>query len=390
MAKEIFFCSSIRKCELNSYLGNLICNFLKRNGFILTANSADADTIVIGTCGVDETREDRALSLVNHYIDKYLDKKQIIICGCLPKINPSLNRSEDVVKKVILIGPKDLYKFNEIFHPQIPIENIEANRIDEKLIDKKYFRDYGHNIYSILICQGCVNNCAYCVIKKAKGVITSKPLNKIIEEFKRGLKLGFKHFILLGDDCGSYGLDIGTDLAELLNKINKIKGEYTIDIHYLEPFRLEVLFPKINRAVFKKIYAIRIPVQSVNQRIIRLMNRRYNINKVFRIIKEIKKISPSIVLRTHIICCYPTETRKEFMSNINCLAWKYFDEVKFFCYSDRKGTTAAKLDGKISKEEKKRRLAVVEKLTDQRRNFVFPYGEKIEIEGVNFDKPLNF
>jgi ribosomal protein S12 methylthiotransferase len=389
--KKIFYCSSIRKCELNSYLGNLLCNFLKKNGFILVPNSIEADVIIINTCGFDETRETEALSLINYYLDKYLHKKQIIICGCLVKINPSLNQPKEVLKELILVGPREeeLHKFNKIFNPKIPIEDIEANHIDKKLMTKKYFQEMQYNIYSILICQGCVNNCAYCAIKKAKGDITSKPINKVIDEFKRGLKLGFKHFILLGDDCGSYGLDIGADLSELLNKINKIKGDYKIDIHYFEPFRLEALFPKINKTVFKKIYAIRIPVQSVSQRIIKLMNRKYNVKKVFKIIKEIKKISPTTILRTHFIYCYPTETQEEFIGNVSCPDLKYFDQVHYYCYSDRQGTPAAKLTGKISKKEKERRIEIIRQISEARSNHIFPYGDRVEAEGVNFTKPLD-
>ena len=388
MIKKIFYCSSIRKCELNSYLGNLICNFLKRNGFVLVPKSSEADVIIIGTCGFDQTREDEAIFLINRYIDNYLDKKQIIICGCLPKINPSLNQPKDILKKLILIGPKELDRFNKVFHPQVPIEDIAASHIDKKLIVKKYFQKMEYKIYSILICQGCVNNCAYCAIKKAKGDITSKPMNKVIEEFKRGLKLGFKHFILLGDDCGSYGLDIGTDLAELLNEIDKIKGNYRIDIHYFEPSRLEVLFPKINKTVFKRIYAIRIPIQSISQRIIKLMNRKYDVKKVFKIIKEIKKISPSIILRTHFIYCYPTETREEFIENINYPNLRYFDQIHYYRYSARKGTPAAKLKGKIGRNERKKRIEIVRQISKERSNHVFPYGDEIKIEGINFDKPL--
>jgi threonylcarbamoyladenosine tRNA methylthiotransferase CDKAL1 len=381
--KKIFYCSSIRKCELNSYLGSLVCNFFKKNGYKLVAESNKSDVIIIGTCAVDQTREDVALSLVNYYIERYLNKKQIIICGCLAKINPSLNKPKSILENLTLIGPKELDRFNEMFEHGISVEDIETNKIDEKFCNKKVFLN---NSYSILICQGCINNCAYCAIKKAKGYVTSKPIDEIIKEFKRGLKLGFKHFIFLGDDCGSYGADIGTDFAELLNRVCGIKGDYKIDIHYLEPFRLEFLFPKINKPVFKKIYAIRLPLQSVNQRIVNLMNRKYNIKKVFEIIKEIKKNSPSIILRTHFIYCYPSETSREFARNVNYPGLEYFDEVKFFYFSPKKGTPAAKLKSKISKKERERRTEIIRQISKERKNHIFPYGDEIKVEGVNFGR----
>ena len=384
--KKVFYCSSIRKCELNSYLGSLIHTFLKKNGYSLITKSSQSDYIIINTCGVDQTREDMALSLIQYYCNKYLVKKQLIICGCLPEINPSLNQSEDIRKKLILIGPKELYRFNEIFTPQISIEKVANNLIDKKLCNKNGFKEDG---YYILISQGCMSNCAYCSIKKAKGDVTSKPLLQVLKEFKAGLKLGFKYFILLGDDCGSYGMDIGIDLAELLNAIGQIKGDYQISIHYFEPHRLEILFPKIKRDIFRKIYALNIPIQSMNQRIIKLMNRKYNLESILFIAKKIKEVSPSIILKTHIIYCYPTETKKEFLNNINHPGLEEYSQVHYYCFSLRKGTSAAKLKYGISRGERKSKIETIKKISCQKNNYFFPYGDKLEVEGLNFGKPLN-
>lgn len=375
MAKKIFYCSSINKCDLNSYSGNIICNFLEKNGFILLSDPAQADIIIINTCGFDQAREDISLSLIDNYIDKYLKIKQMIICGCLPKINPSLNKSKDILKNIILIGPKELHKFNEIFSPKIPIENIKPTQIKKDFFAENRFKK---DNYHILICEGCLSNCSYCAIKKAKGSVQSESLDTIVKEFNKGLGLGFKNFVLLGDDCGSYGLDIKTDLAELLNKIVKIKGDYKITIYYLEPFRLENIYSKINKNVFRKIRTICLPIQSVNQRIIGLMNRRYNIESIFNIAKQIKKDSSSIFLRTHIIYNFPTETKQEFMNNINHPDLKYFNEVMLFCYSDRKGTKAAELKGKIAGKERQGRIKIVKQLLKNNTKFTLP--SKIGLE----------
>ncbi|MFH1551869.1 MAG: radical SAM protein [bacterium] len=367
MFKKVFYCSSVSKCKLSSHLGNLVCNFLRENDFILTENPFLADAIVINTCGFDYQREETAIDLINNYTKKYLGKKKIIVCGCLPKINPFLGQTKSVLKKISLIGPREMDKFNQIFKHRIPIEKVVDNKIDRKFLYK--FRE---DNYSILISQGCINNCAYCSIKRAKGDIQSKSLNKVIKEFKSGLESGFKLFTLLGDECGSYGLDIETNFAQLLNKINKIRGDFKITIYYFEPSRLEALFSEIDPSIFKRIHSICIPVQSMNQRIVDLMNRHYQLKNIFKIIKQIKKISPSTSLRTHIIYAYPTETEKEFLNNIYSPNLDYFNEIMLYCYSDKKGTFAATMSGKIKSMEMEKRIKMVWQRVKKDRRFILP------------------
>lgn len=367
MRRKVFYCSSNSSCHFIFYFGSLIYKFLEKNGFAITANSDEADFIIINTCGFAEEREAQALALINLYSNKYFDGKQIIVFGCLAKINPMLNLPRGVLKRLILIGPKEIEKFNLIFSPKTPIENIRINRLDKRLISEDRYR---RKDYYILISQGCVNHCAYCAIKKAKGHVVSKPPEAIIGEFKRGLGLGFKYFTLLADDCGSYGVDLGTDLAELLNALCRIEGDYKFTIYFLEPFRLEFLFSKINKQVFRKIYFMCLPLQSCSQRIIRLMNRKYDLKKIVSIIKKIKEFSPALKLRTTLIFNYPTETEREFLSNLTHPALRYFDEVNLFCYSKRKGTPAAELRETATKEEKKRRTEMAAKISRERSNFV--------------------
>lgn len=139
-SKKIFYCSSIRKCEINSYLGSLVCSFFKNNGFPLVSDSDKADIIVINTCAVDETREKMALSVIDYHLDKYKAKKQIIVLGCLAKISPTLNnKPTDALRKIILRGSKELFKLNQIFKAKYLIESVRTNQIDKNLCNKDGF-----------------------------------------------------------------------------------------------------------------------------------------------------------------------------------------------------------------------------------------------------------
>lgn len=300
----------------------------------------EADCIVISTCGFDQERENVSRLILEQYIDIFSKNKLIIVCGCLTKINPNLFDKSSV----IAIGPKDLQRFNEIFQPEIKIEDVSGGKLNDQFID----RNYGiFDAYYLQICQGCVNNCSYCAIKKAKGHVTSKPLDKIIRELHQAIKNGFRRIMLLGDDCGSYGMDLGIDFSDLLNEF--VHFDVEISINYIEPGRFLHLYPKLQRRTLERIQFINIPIQSTSNRIIGLMGRHYDVNDVLRLMQEMRKKYPGIFLETHMMYGFPTESWEEFESSFR--ATEYFDSVIYFYYTDRKNVSASLLDGKISRAE---------------------------------------
>ena len=342
MKSKVFLCVTNNVCHLNIYLATQIYNFINLNGFNFTDRSKDADIIIIVTCAVDENFEKQSLNIVNRYIKKYKKDKRIIVAGCLPKINERVSKIEDI----ICIGPKELEKFDDLFKPKIKISSIKANKLNKGLISRRA----GPDDYYVEISKGCANNCSYCAIKKAKGGVKSKPIKNIINEFKEGLDLGYKQFVLLADDCGSYGIDINTNFAELLNSIKReAVGDFSLTIYYFEPGRLIELYPKIDKNIIKRIKYLTVPIQSTSQRILKLMNRNYSVNSVLDIIQDIRLLNPKIWLETHVINCFPSETREESFDALKLK--KYFNKVAFYQYSDRNGTVAINLPDKIPKEE---------------------------------------
>jgi MiaB/RimO family radical SAM methylthiotransferase len=346
--EKIFLCTTFKLCDNNGYLTTQLSNFFLENEFEIVRTPEESDAVVITTCGFDQEREDESISMVAEIISKYSGEKRIIVCGCLPKINPDLFERFPVT----LIGSQELDKFNTIFKAGKDISTISGSRLDDKFIS----RDYGFvDAYYIQICQGCVNNCSYCAIKKTKGYVKSKKVDEILAEIEKGYSLGFKTFMLLGDDCASYGADVGGSLADLLNRINKY--DIRILINYLEPGNFLRLYPEIDPAVFKKIDFMNIPIQGASKRIIALMNRRYDPDSVVGVAREIKKNNPHLYLETHVIFGFPSETDKEFSSSLNLS--DYFDAVIYFCYADRKGVKSALLPEKISSDVLRKRATSI-------------------------------
>lgn len=334
--KRIFLLTTFRLCDNNGYTSTQINDFFCRNGFRMVETAEEADCIVISTCGFDQERENLSRHIIDQYIDRFSKHKLIIICGCLTRIHPNLFDQTGV----ITIGPKELQRFNEIFEPEIGIEDVSGGKLNDRFID----RDYGiFDAYYLQICQGCVNNCSYCAIKKAKGYVTSKPLSKVIRELEQAIKNGFSRIMLLGDDCGSYGVDLGIDYSDLLNEL--VHFDVGISINYVEPGRFLHLYPKFQRSALERIQFINIPIQSTSNRIVELMGRHYDVDDVLRLMQEMRRNYPGIYLETHMMYGFPTESREEFQDSFR--ATEYFDSLIYFYYTDRRNVRSSLLDGKI-------------------------------------------
>ncbi|MBT3407163.1 radical SAM protein, partial [Candidatus Woesearchaeota archaeon] len=376
MNKNIFLFSTFGLCENNSYLATRLLNYFKINNFKIVKKSNLSDVIVVCTCAFDNDRENNTKRMINRYIKHYLGKKLIVIVGCLPKIAPEFGNDDGIIK----VGVDELHLLNEIFNSKILIENVKGNELNPGLSSF----EYGFNKdYYVQISQGCVNNCSYCAIKKAKGNVKSKPINNIILEIKEGIKLGYKRFVLLADDCGSYGLDIGINFADLLNNIVVLHDAIKFNIHYIYPAQLINLFDKIDKKVWDQIYFLNAPIQSTSKKLIKLMNRNYNITIFLNLIKKIKKLSPDIRLETHILYCFPGETRENFLETLKLD--KFFDLIIYFYYTDKKYTKSINFKNKICKSELMYRTNIICELIKINKHFKFgfDYTNKELFESIN-------
>lgn len=314
-----------QECRNNIYFTTKILNFFRLNGYQITSDEEEADVIIVTGCGVFNENEELAMAEYEDLRETFPEKKTIP-AGCFAKILELKGR----------INPKGVSKLDEWFSHRISTNDVPAGEIVE-----------GWPFYHLQICQGCVGRCSYCAIKKAKGFVTSRPIENIIDEAKQLTKDGFNHFILLADDAASYGVDIGTDFAELANALVGILPSVAYLPHYLEPGKLLDLYPKINSLFWQRVYQINVPVQSVADRILKLMNRNYSVQEVGEVVLKIKEQmlpETSWIFRgtvTHVIYGFPTETEAEFVQLFKTT--KYFDEVFFHRFSPRPGTPAAKL-----------------------------------------------
>lgn len=315
--------STLHCCETNAHAVTQIIDFMRGNGFTIVSEPDGADYIIISTCGVTETTEESAMFDIDSLAHSY-GVDRIIVTGCVPNIRP------DIKTKYRCIGVGELEEFNSLFAPR-KMEEFTANILASGVLPEGNLNLHD---YYIKIASGCAYNCSYCSIKKAKGYIKSVPIDAIVRQFKDGIGAGRTRFVLLGDDCGSYGVDVGTDLVNLLKELRSSTDvSFSISINYLHPSALVRLYPRMTEEMIRMISFIDIPMQSGSQRILELMNRRYDINEVVGVVSAIKRINPSIWIRTAFIYGFPTETREEFDAMYSVAS--VFSEAVCYQYSER-------------------------------------------------------
>ena len=384
-------------CEGNLVDSSRIYRYMIENDHNIIKDPSKADYIIINSCGFIKDREERSIDLFNKYNSLKKENSTIIMFGCLIKINPELINSIGV----FYIDLNEGEKFDKIFYKNTKFEDIKPYsdvEIKEKLLikedvteqlkypvfsltnffsplSKKLRRNYNKIIDSttykgkilVEICRGCTSNCSYCLIKKAKGRIHSRQINDIISDIEK-IYDPSKRLFLVGDDCSSYGVDIKTNFFNLLYEINKRYPELSIDIDAINPEWLERCSDEYIK-LFKNIkfdFAT-IPVQSGSNKVLKKMNRRYNINKVIRIIDKIKKVSPKTFIYTHIIIGYPGEGWIDFLKTLICAL--HFDFPIFLNYSDNEGSESSS----NSRHKSKSNIFIKENISNFYLNFVIFY-----------------
>ncbi len=395
MEKEkVFIDTEAEICTNRNLDSQKICTYLLKNSYKVVDKPQDADIIILITCASVNQTIEASLTKVKE-LQKY--NAELIVVGCLPviaeerlsEIFKGKTICTDNLNKIDCYFPRNSIKFNHLkdtntlYQKKIKLfENdnvvVETRRLLKKAkigrwIDRKTvqirknilknllgkhsvpYKVLTEKQYHIKIARGCRGNCSYCVIRNAIGPFKSKPLKQCIEEFERGLNDGYKHFVITADDVGPYGTDNGSSLPELLERITSIPGEYEITIESLNPFWIGKYYNALEE-IFKrnKITAIYIPFQSGNKRILKLMNRYSDIEKI-------RTSFPYITLSADFIVGFPTEKEEEFqqtLSLIKDLNLNFGLAHRFSCHDD---TEAKKIKPEIPQEAVERRMKYMKK-----------------------------
>lgn len=338
-------------CKVNIYESELVTNILKNNNYTVVDFEDKADIYIINTCSVTNESDKKSRKMINR-AKKNNPAAIIIVMGCYSQVN-----AEDIDVDIVL-GNKDKSKIVEIIEEYIKTKQkkkiiYDLTKVDFEKMEITNFDS--HTRAFVKIQDGCNAFCSYCIIPYVRGRVRSKDPEDVIKEVTTLVEKGYKEIVLTGIHTGRYGTDINTNLEELLNKLVNIPNIYrirlsSIEINEITPGIKELL--KENKVMAKHLH---IPLQSGSNKILKLMNRRYNKEEFLSMVDNLRDI-PDISLTTDLIVGFPNEDEEEFNETIDTLKKIGFTKIHTFPYSKRKGTPAATMDNQVSPEEKKRRV----------------------------------
>ena len=338
-------------CKVNIYESELVTNILKNNNYTVVDFEDKADIYIINTCSVTNESDKKSRKMIN-WAKKNNPAAIIIVMGCYSQVN-----AEDIDVDIVL-GNKDKSKIVEIIEEYIKTKQkkkiiYDLTKVDFEKMEITNFDS--HTRAFVKIQDGCNAFCSYCIIPYVRGRVRSKDPEDVIKEVTTLVEKGYKEIVLTGIHTGRYGTDINTTLEELLNKLVNIPNIYrirlsSIEINEITPGIKELL--KENKVMAKHLH---IPLQSGSNKILKLMNRRYNKEEFLSMVDNLRDI-PDISLTTDLIVGFPNEGEEEFNETIDTLKKIGFTKIHTFPYSKRKGTPAAIMDNQVFPEEKKKRV----------------------------------
>ncbi len=343
-------------CAANKFDFEIILAHLAQAGYEMTPAAAQADLLLVNTCGVKQPTEDRVLARLRalHTLGKPL-----IVTGCLPKINREAIHAA-VPDFAAMLDPQSLDQIpaaidaaatgarGRVFQSETPCLKLSLPKIRLNPV-----------IEILAIAEGCTGACAYCCVKFARGALRSAPEELIVDRVRRGVAEGVQEVWLTAQDTGAYGLDIGTNLANLLQACCQVEGAFRLRVGMMNPHHLVTMLPELIDAykakqVFKFLH---LPVQSGDDRVLHRMKRPYTVKDVLNAVSAVRQEIPEVTLATDVICGFPGESPEAFKGTLRLLKAVQPDIMHVSKFFPRPHTIAAQmapLDVRVVKTRSRR------------------------------------
>ena len=352
-------------CSKNEVDSELMLSILDKENFEVAVDISNASIIIVNTCGFIESAKEESIETIWEMTKykKYGNCRYILLAGCLAQ-RYSKELMEGIEDIDGIIGTGNIRNLNNI------LENLNNQKKQVKIedINNAYLENVNRINFSssayVRISEGCDNHCTYCIIPKIRGKHRSRKMEDIINEVEYLASNGVKEIILIAQNTSDYGIDLYGEysLYKLLDKLNEIKDIKWIRIHYLYPdhFSDELINSIKNNA--KVLKYVDIPLQHINNSILKKMNRRTNKDDIILLIKKLRKEISNIVIRTTFIVGFPGEGDAQFKELYDFINNVKFDRLGVFTYSKEEDTIAYNMPNQLYEGTKEKRRNMIMEL----------------------------
>lgn len=348
-------------CAKNLVDTEVMLGVLKDNGYQIVDDLSEASVIIVNTCTFIEKAKEESVNTILEMAEykKFGSCKALVVAGCL-----SQQYQEELFREIpeidALIGTGSWHRIMEALNAvedgnRACIMDSITNIYNERMPRMQTTPTYSAYVK---ISEGCNNGCTFCIIPKVRGRYRSRSIESIVEEVTKLADMGVKEINLIAQDTTSYGADLnnGTPmLTELLKELVKIDGIQWYRLLYLYPkyFTDELLDVIVNEP--KICNYIDLPLQHINDRILKRMNRKDSRADIERLLTNVRAKANHVTLRTSIIVGFPGETDEEFKELCDFVKTVRFDNMGVFTYSREEGTPAGAMEDQVPEEVKEER-----------------------------------
>ena len=342
-------------CDKNRVDSEIILSQLNTS-YTIVPDAKDADVLIVNTCGFIDSAKEESINTILEMAEYKKDKcKALVVTGCLSQRYGS-ELLELIPEIDVLLGVNDYNNFSEILQNFISTKDkiVLCNYSDININEGERITTTGTVTSYIRISEGCNNFCTYCIIPKIRGKYRSRKIENILSEASSLAASGTKEIILIAQDTTRYGVDLYNEkkLPFLLRKLSEIPGIKWIRLLYCYPEEItEELILEIKNND-KICHYIDIPIQHINDEILKSMARKGNKSIIKENIHKLREAIPDIVIRTSLIVGFPGETKENFEELKDFILEYKFDKLGVFKYSKEEGTIAANMANQIEDDVK--------------------------------------
>ncbi len=347
-------------CQMNESDSERLAYQLELTGYLPTEMVHEADLILLNTCCVRETAENKIYGKIGELKHLKAKNKDLIIAitGCMAQKNQA-----EMFKRAphidIVLGTHNIKHINELIaEVQATHEQQMVISMDDTTLPELAAKPNGTFFAWVPIMNGCNKFCTYCIVPHVRGREQSRPIESIVKDVRELGEKGFKEVTLLGQNVNSYGLDFkdGTHFGTLIDALDKIPGIERIRYMTSHPQDMTKEMIDSIAASSNVVSQLHLPIQSGSDRILKKMNRRYSVDHYKELIRYCREKIPNVTITTDLIVGFPGETQEDFEATLQLLKDIEYDMAYTFIFSPRSGTPAATMSDQIPEEIKRVRL----------------------------------
>ncbi|MEB3774190.1 MAG: tRNA (N(6)-L-threonylcarbamoyladenosine(37)-C(2))-methylthiotransferase [Desulfurococcales archaeon] len=347
-------------CSLSEYDSQVMKHTLDSAGYTRVDDPGEADVLIINTCAV---RLDTEYRMVDRIKQLRTHGKKLIVAGCLARARPGLVKR--VAPEASMLSPQNAHRVLEAVESSGSVVLLTGSRRTD-FIPPSPVKD---RVATIMIEEGCLNNCSFCISKLARRELKSFQPRLIIEAVSRLVSQGVREIRFTGLDTAAYGRDLPgkPTLADLVSMVlEKVEGNYRIRIGMMTPeLAMEILDDLLDAYSDERVYKFfHIPVQSGDDEVLRIMNRRYTVDEFKWIHRRVKARYPESMFATDIIVGHPGEDEQAFNNTVKLVRELEFERVHLAQYSMRPHTRAAAMK-QVPDPVKKERSSLLMKVIEE-------------------------